>query len=64
MPRPQTQNAGASLERQAIIRKVRAMQADRKKHSDPNGYGLLNELKMWIIGRVARDNAKAGGLGK
>ena len=62
--RPVTQNAGAALERQAIMRKVRAMQADRKKHSDPQGYGVLNVLKMWIIGRVARNNIRRSGLGR
>lgn len=56
--RPQTQNAGAALERQAIMRKIRVMVA-LVADKEP-----LIELESWIMDRTKRNNATPGGLGK
>ncbi len=62
--RPNTQNAGASLERQAIMKKVRMMARACEVAGQNEAFSKLIDLKIWIIGRVARDNKTPGGLGK
>lgn len=57
--RPQTQNAGAALERQAWMARVRRMHKDRTTFDD-----MLDTLVAFGKSRTKRDNAKAGGLGK
>jgi len=50
---------GANDERTAILAKVRRMQ----RNQFPGMSGLpLNELENWLLSRVKRNKAKAGGL--
>lgn len=56
--RPPTQNAGAAMERQAVLAKVRSMK-ERAKDKEP-----WVELEVWLLERTKRNNEAPGGLGK
>lgn len=67
--RPETQNAGASLERQTLKAKAKRMlkrpQPAQWSDDKQAGYeAAADEFIDFMDKRTGRDNAKAGGLGK
>lgn len=61
MPIPHTPNAGAAIERLAWMRKIRRT---IKEGWDWKVRQVLNNLLTWGEGRVERNRARPGGLGK
>lgn len=60
--RPETKNAGAALERQAIRAKLQRTLI--KMPSQTDGKAAISALLDWLNKRINRYDAKAGGLGK
>ena len=63
--RPNTQNAGADLERQAVMRKVKAIYRDVQQSTEFSfAAGQIRELIVRLEGRAARNQRRPGGLGR